>query len=33
LTEVYELALFGKLTGSSSHIIPTDGLLHKVKKK
>jgi heterodisulfide reductase subunit B len=33
LTEIYELALFGKLAGGTSHIIPTDGLLHKVKKK
>jgi heterodisulfide reductase subunit B len=33
LTEVYELALFGKLAGSGSHIIPVDGLLKKLKKK
>ncbi len=32
LTEVYELALFGKLAGSSSHIIPVDGLLKKARK-
>jgi heterodisulfide reductase subunit B len=32
LTEVYELALFGKLAGSSSHIIPVDELLKKVRR-
>jgi heterodisulfide reductase subunit B len=33
LTEIYELALFGKLGGSSSHIIPVDALLKKVGKR
>ncbi len=33
LTEVYELALFGRLAGRGSHIIPVDGLLKKLKKK
>ena len=33
LTEIYELALFGKIAGGSSHIIPVDGLADKVKKK
>jgi heterodisulfide reductase subunit B2 len=33
LTEIYELALFGKLGGSSSHIIPVTGLLEKVRKR
>ena len=33
LTEIYELALFGKLGRSSSHIIPVDALLKKVGKR
>jgi heterodisulfide reductase subunit B2 len=33
LTEIYELALFGKLGGSSSHIIPVDGILKTVNRK
>jgi heterodisulfide reductase subunit B len=32
LTEIYELALLGKLAGSISHIIPVEGLLRKVGK-
>jgi len=33
LTEIYELALFGKLSGSGSHMIPVEGLRSKVKGK
>lgn len=33
LTEVYELALFGKLSGASSHIISAEKLVKKVRKK
>jgi heterodisulfide reductase subunit B len=33
LSEMFELALTGKLAGTSSHIIGVDGLLKKVKKK
>ncbi|MCX5817923.1 MAG: CoB--CoM heterodisulfide reductase iron-sulfur subunit B family protein [Proteobacteria bacterium] len=32
LSEVFELALFGKLSGSGSHIIPVDGVVKKVKR-
>jgi heterodisulfide reductase subunit B len=32
LSEVFELALFGKLTGSSSHVIAVDEVVKKVKK-
>ncbi|HEX2966348.1 MAG TPA: CoB--CoM heterodisulfide reductase iron-sulfur subunit B family protein [Syntrophorhabdaceae bacterium] len=31
LTEIYELALFGKMSGSSSHMISVEGLKEKVK--
>lgn len=31
LTEVYELALFGKIAGAGSHIIPVEELRNKVK--
>ena len=30
LPEVFELALFGSLTGTGSHIIPADGVLKKI---
>jgi heterodisulfide reductase subunit B len=33
LTEVFELALFGKMEGVGSHIIPADGLAARVKEK
>ncbi len=33
LTEVYELALFGKMSGSSSHMIPAEEIIKKVKAK
>lgn len=33
LSEVFELALYGKLEGTASHLIPVDGLLAKVKEK
>jgi heterodisulfide reductase subunit B len=33
LTEILELALFGKLKGEGSHIIPVDDVLKKVKRK
>jgi heterodisulfide reductase subunit B2 len=32
LSEMFELALFGKLVGTSSHIIPVDGLAKKITK-
>ncbi len=32
LTEVYELALFGKLAGSGSHIIPVNTVAEKLKR-
>ncbi len=32
LSEIFELALFGKLSGSGSHIITADGVAGKVKK-
>jgi hypothetical protein len=32
LSEVFELALFGKLTGGNSHIIAADEAASKVKK-
>jgi heterodisulfide reductase subunit B2 len=32
LSEVFELALFGRFSGSSSHIIPVDEVVKKVKK-
>jgi heterodisulfide reductase subunit B len=31
LSEVFELALFGKLTGSSAHIIPVEDIVRKVR--
>lgn len=33
LTEVYELALFGKIAGIGSHMISANGLMEKVSKK
>ncbi len=32
LSEVFELAMFGKLVGTGSHIIPVDGVVNKVRK-
>jgi heterodisulfide reductase subunit B len=33
LTEVFELAISGKIGGNGSHMIPVDGVVRKVKKK
>jgi hypothetical protein len=33
LPEVFELALFGRIGGMSSHIIGVDDVVKKVKKK
>ena len=32
LSEIFELALFGKMDGAASHIIPADALVKKVKE-
>lgn len=32
LSEVFELAIFGRLQGKGSHIVPLDGILYKIKK-
>jgi heterodisulfide reductase subunit B len=33
LTEIFELAIFGNIGGASSHIIPVDGLVKKIKRQ
>lgn len=33
LTEVFELALFGRINGASSHMIPVDSVVKKVEKR
>ena len=32
LSEVFELAMFGKLAGTGSHIVPVDEVVRKVRK-
>jgi heterodisulfide reductase subunit B2 len=32
LTEAFELVLFGRLSGKRSHMVPTDGLLKKIRR-
>jgi heterodisulfide reductase subunit B2 len=32
LSEIFELAMFGKLVGTGSHIVPVDGVAGKVRK-
>lgn len=33
LSEIFEMALFGRLSGKGSHIIPVEGVVQKVRKR